>query len=425
MSHWAQAPSRRAALIRYSLSFSQLAADRRRRAFLTLAEVALHHVKPSRRHPRRNPEYVPPSLPYNEAYWARCKSYGNAQFKRHFRMTKDSFWRLHEELYGLHPPPVWAFDSDFRLGLFLFRMATKQSCREISELFSVSQSSVSRITNEVARDIIKRLASLYIKFPNTMREMFTVSEAWEMKSGFPHVLAAVDGTHVVMDRCPSEDGVSYFSRKQQYGIAMQAVVNHRGVFTSVDIGWPASVHDCRMFDNSSFFAFMRNFIREEARTNPSHRWYVLGDSAYRQSDWMMKPYPAAEEADGTYQRSFNIAHAKARVEVENAFGRLKARWRRMKCLDTSDVATGTEWIHACVVLHNFCEVRDDLLSLEEVMEVEERVQAEHELEQEWRDGQRAERDFVDLITGEEARDGLAQILHQRYLRRHESESESE
>jgi hypothetical protein len=56
--------------------------------------------------------------------------------------------------------------------------------------------------------------------------------------------------------------------------------------------------------------------------------------------------------------------------VENAFGGPKARWRRMKRLDTSDVATGTEWNHACVVSHNFCEVRDDVLSMEEVMEVD-------------------------------------------------------
>ena len=34
---------------------------------------------------------------------------------------------------------------------------------------------------------------------------------------------------------------------------MQAVVEFRGVFMDIKIGWPGKVHDARVFVNSSFF----------------------------------------------------------------------------------------------------------------------------------------------------------------------------
>jgi hypothetical protein len=346
-------------------------------------------------------------------------SYGNVQFKKHFRMTRDNFDRLHEQLYAGRLQFINAFDDQFRLGLFLYRMATKQGCRELSEQFSVAQSSVSRITNDVAIEIVQRLGHRYIRFPSTLPELFTVSEGWEAKSGFPHVIAAIDGTHIDLDRCPEEDGVSYFSRKQRYGIAMQGVVNHLGIFTSVDIGWPASVHDWRIFTNSTFIKYMQNFIEKEMRDHPSHKWYVLGDSAYSQSLWMMQPYSQAEEIAGTFERSYNIAHAKGRVEVENAFGRFKVRWRRMQCLDTSDIATACEWIHACVVLHNFCEMNDDMLTDEEVRVVMRRVEAEYEVERELlSDDERVIR-VCKTLEDKQIRDGIAQQLHEKYLKSHE------
>jgi hypothetical protein len=389
---------------------------RREQAFLRIVQLALQR----RRRPRvMNPDYIRPPLPYNEAYWKRCLSYGNEQFKRHFRMTRDSFDRLYDELYVGQPQQVNAFDDQFRLGLFLFRMATKMGCRELSEQFSVAQSSVSRITNEVAHEVVQRLNARYIRFPTTLQELFTISQGWEAKSGFPHVIGAIDGTHIDLDRCPVENGVSYYSRKQRYGIAMQGVVNHLGIFTSVDIGWPASVHDWRIFENSDFSVYMEEFIGKERKDHPSHRWYVLGDSAYQQSMWMMQPYSQAEEIVGSFERSFNIAHAKARVEVENAFGRFKVRWRRMQCLDTTDVVTGCEWIHACVVLHNFCELRNDQLPNECVELVMRKVEAEYEAEAELFKNDKTAQRLCKTFEGSQIRDVLAQQLHAKYLGRQE------
>ena len=72
----------------------------------------------------------------------------------------------------------------------------------------------------------------------------------------------------------------------------------------------------------------------------------------------MKPF--AHNANLTRsQRSFNYHLSRARIVVENTFGRLKGRWRRlMKHIDM-DINNVPHIITACCILHNLCEVHGD------------------------------------------------------------------
>ena len=68
----------------------------------------------------------------------------------------------------------------------------------------------------------------------------------------------------------------------------------------------------------------------------------------------MKPY--TDRGNLTPDKcSFNIKHSTTRVVVENAFGRLKGRFRSIhKRLDLN-VENSCNVIAACCVLHNYCE----------------------------------------------------------------------
>jgi hypothetical protein len=76
-----------------------------------------------------DPYYIAPLHHYNVAYWKQCMMYGNNQFKRHFRMTKDHFILLHSKVYDSYNGYGNCYHSEFKLGVFLYRMATRQSCR--------------------------------------------------------------------------------------------------------------------------------------------------------------------------------------------------------------------------------------------------------------------------------------------------------
>lgn len=63
---------------------------------------------------------------------------------------------------------------------------------------------------------------------------------------------ALDGTHIRIDK-PLEDKDSYINRKKYFSIQMQAVADHKKKFLDLYIGYPGSVHDARVFKESSIF----------------------------------------------------------------------------------------------------------------------------------------------------------------------------
>jgi hypothetical protein len=163
--------------------------------FTDILRAACRHINV------HDPHYIAPMQSYDIAYWRQCLLYGNVQFKRHFRLTIDTFWRLHSKLflssYGEHGN---AYHSDFKLGVFLYRMATKQTCRELAELFSVAQSTISRLTMEIGALIVNNLSSTYVTFPTRTADLCRISEDWEAMAGFPNVIGAIDGTQIDLVR---------------------------------------------------------------------------------------------------------------------------------------------------------------------------------------------------------------------------------
>ncbi|ESO93004.1 hypothetical protein LOTGIDRAFT_99630, partial [Lottia gigantea] len=69
---------------------------------------------------------------------------------------------------------------------------------------------------------------------------------------------------------------------------------------------------------------------------------------------LMKPHPDTGVLSAD-QKRFNYKLSQARMVVENAYGRLKGRWRCLMKRYDSDIKNLNNTVSACVTLHNICE----------------------------------------------------------------------
>ena len=82
---------------------------------------------------------------------------------------------------------------------------------------------------------------------------------------------------------------------------------------------------------------------------------IIGDSAYPINAWLMKPF-CNNPSLTPQQKRYNYRLSQARTVVENAFGRLKGRWRRLMKRNDMHTKHIPVVISACCILHNLCEV---------------------------------------------------------------------
>jgi len=105
--------------------------------------------------------------------------------------------------------------------------------------------------------------SAYIRLPMPAEARANM-EKWKQQTSIPGIYDAIDGTHIAIKR-PQEHGQDYFNRKSHYSVNVQgsklyschiatlmitALVDYKKRFLDVEIGWPGSVADSRIFDNS-------------------------------------------------------------------------------------------------------------------------------------------------------------------------------
>ena len=151
--------------------------------------------------------------------------------------------------------------------------------------------------------------------------------------GFPQVIGAIDGSHIPILK-PTESPSDYFCRKGFYSIILQGVVDSRGLFIDVNIGWPGKVHDAQVFTNPTFYSkhntgtLLPNWKKTLDGTDIP--LLVLETPAY---PWLMKSYSDSGNLSRA-QQHYNYWQSRARMVVENDFGRLKGRWKcLLKCMD--------------------------------------------------------------------------------------------
>ena len=127
---------------------------------------------------------------------------------------------------------------------------------------------------------------------------------------------------------PALNHTDYYNRKGWYSVVLHGIVDHDYFFRDVYVGWPGSVHDACGFANSKIckLGSEGNILQGEKITigEVDVLIFLVADSAYPVSTWLMKPFPHGSTLTQG-QKNFNYNLSRARIVVENAYGRLKAK----------------------------------------------------------------------------------------------------
>ena len=279
-------------------------------------------------------------------------------FRKQLRLRRDTF----DILLQLLGPRMVRQDTRLReaitpekvLALALYRLGHGNTYVTIGPVFNVGKATVI----EAVQDVVEGLYEIrndVIKFPETAAETAAAIETFTDHSDLPNIAGAIDGSHIRI-KAPTESKADYFSRYQQYDFIIQAIVDGRMLFMDFACGFPGAMHDGRVLRRSTIFdkAEARQIITEPTTDSNGQEIgpYLVGDSAYPMSPWLIKPYP-----EGTRDRDeirFNKELSSARVKVECAFGMLKSRWRVLMKRFDSNIEFAIKCTIACAVLHNIC-----------------------------------------------------------------------
>ena len=210
--------------------------------------------------------------------------------------------------------------------------------------------------SDVCDTITRHLGPKYIQLPQNKEEMTGKVSEFGAKFGMLQAFGCVDGTHIPIVR-PKENSQDYFCYKQYYSLNVQAVCDYKGTFMDVECMWPGSVHDGKVFVNSSINRKLQNSELESVFQSviPGCEMipnYLIGDPAYPLIPFCMKEYDCCRSNE---QAVFNLMLRSARYPIECAFGRFKARWSIMTRKIDLKMETIPKVIYACFVLHNYCE----------------------------------------------------------------------
>lgn len=272
----------------------------------------------------------------------------SSEFRSHFRMERATFdslvlalstSSLLKPVEGRGRPRIPVAKQ---VAVYLWRMSTDaDSLRTIRQLFGVAISSITRICERVAETIIEELSADAMRFP-LPAEMAGIAAKFERMSGFPGVIACLDGTLIPINK-PSVDGDAYISRHEDAAFACQAAVGPDFRVLDAHIGTPGSYHDQRTFRRSMLYVHGERRIPEG--------YVVLSDSAYTPKRWLI---PSFKKARNSKQRRFNVLLNRTRVTVEQFFGAFKSRFRRFNTrVVTMNVEEGILFCKSCIVLWNY------------------------------------------------------------------------
>ncbi len=259
---------------------------------------------------------------------------GPIYFRRAYRMSYDSFWRLHDlleakieeaaaSLRGYEPkdthsvnwsaPPIanGIISTSVRLGIAI-RYFAGGSPYDIMVKFGVSHTSIFESVWIIV-EAVNNSSVMHIEYPSDMNEQTKIARGFcnASKVKFDCCAGAIDGILIWMHKPSLKEaeaaGVGqkkfFCGRKNKFGLNCQAVCDVRGRILDMSITYGGSSSDCLAFENSDLAKRLDAGLLADGLV-------LFGDNAYLNSKYMATPYPNIAGRDQDQSKdNYNFYHS--------------------------------------------------------------------------------------------------------------------
>jgi DDE superfamily endonuclease len=295
----------------------------------------------------------------------------DTHFRRMFRMSRDAFGLLcgticHRIGEATFKPEAslpqnartnQTVASEIKVAVAI-RMLAGGSYLDIGPLFDVSIGHLYYILNKFIEWILKTLEfplAAFLRERNWV-ELRARSDAFAEKSNgvFYGTFGALDGLAVRI-RSPTLKEVSdpgnYYCRKGFYALNVQAICDKAKRFLWCYPSNKGSTHDSAAFAASRLYDLLCEMAPELFELG----FFIVGDSAYNLSSFLLTPYDSDDLKDDPHHAkdAFNYHLSSCRILIECAFGELVMRWGILWRTLAFELKKCGKIIQVCMLLHNF------------------------------------------------------------------------
>lgn len=199
-----------------------------------------------------------------------------------FRLTRESFILFEKHLIAKYPKKRHGWWSRAEMLVFLYWLGQGVTYNVVANAFKIPKSTIA----DIIRKLLPRVSGLakeVIKLPN-QDELQQVARGFQSRVGtsaFSAVAGAVDGTLIAI-KAPKGRVDEYIDRKFGISLNLTLVCDNRGYIIYAITGYPGSVHDSRVFVESSLF---------RKALYPPQPYYILADGAYRCTELPIRVLP--------------------------------------------------------------------------------------------------------------------------------------
>ena len=228
-----------------------------------------------------------------------CGKMSEVEWQKNFRISKCDFKVFVDLIRPFYTERSSRIRNDVislekRIAVTLYYLKDQGSMTMTANTFGITRCTVGQVVHEICKILTENVGPQLIKFPVEREEVMESTAQFLKRFGCPQTIGCVDGTHVPIKQ-PSENAHDYMSYKLFYSINCQAICNAFGQFINVEIKWPGSVHDARVFANSEVHkGFTENrfpvYYRELIPGEESVPQLLIGDPAYPLLPNVMKEY---------------------------------------------------------------------------------------------------------------------------------------